>query len=96
LCEGIQNLAAHFDAPHKFHRTLTQALLHIMRARGGAGHRLTWNDFLGANNDLLDDARGVIACHYSGEVLASEAARNHLVAPGIAPMPPLRQHANSA
>jgi N-formylglutamate deformylase len=86
-CSGIARYAAHLGAAGKFHRTVTQALLHLMRAGGACDRALGWPDFLAANPGLRDDARGCVARHYSVGLLASDAARTQFLQPDLAPLP---------
>ena len=86
-CEAIDRLANRLGVPGKYHRTLSEALVRLM-ADGGAGDpALAWPDFLAANAGLVDDARGVLATHYSDEVLNSPAARQGFVPPDRLPLP---------
>ena len=86
-CDGIARLATRLGVPGKYHRTLSEALVRLM-AEGGAGDRAqSFEDFVRANPALMQDARGVLARHYSPELLATEAARLRFVAPDRLPLP---------
>lgn len=87
-CTGIERLAAHLGVPGKYHRTLSEALVRLMAAAGAARPGLAWDDFLHANPALMDDARGLLAQHYSAERLALPPARERFVAPDRLPLPP--------
>jgi len=84
-CNGIARLAAHLGVPGKYNRTLSEALVILMAHGGGA--TLAWPDFLAANGQLMDDARGLLARHYSDERLNSPAARKRFVPPDRLPLP---------
>jgi hypothetical protein len=71
-CAGIRAYATHLGAPGKFHWTVTEALVRLMAAAGGA---------------LDGDARVLLARHYSPALLASPAARSGFVAPDRVPLP---------
>lgn len=86
-CDAIARLANRLGVPGKYNRTLSEALVRLMAYRGGADAALCWNDFLAANDDLMKDARGVLARHYSDAVLNSQAARRHFVPPDRLPLP---------
>lgn len=70
-CAMIGAYAASLGAAGKFHWTVTEALMRLMRAGGG----------------LEGDARALLARHYSAPLLASEQARSRFVAPDLAPLP---------
>ena len=85
-CAGIRAYATHLGAAGKFHWTMTQALMHLLRAGGASERTLAWADFVEVNGALLGDARGRVALHYSEGLLASEAAKAQFVAPDLAPL----------
>lgn len=86
-CNAIARLANHLGVPGKYNRTLSEALVRLM-AEGGAGDAaLSWPDFLAANSGLVDNARDVLAKHYSDDVLNSPAARRRFVAPDRLQLP---------
>lgn len=68
-------------ASEKFHHTLTEALLRIMASRKTEGQHKTFEAFLEDNQDIVKDARAVIAKHYSEECLAMVAAKESFVHP---------------
>ncbi|WP_374582599.1 hypothetical protein [Pseudoduganella sp.] len=71
-CATIRAYARHLGAADKYHATITVALVRLVHALGPAA---------------LDDARAVLALHYSPELLASPAARAAFAAPDRAPLP---------
>jgi hypothetical protein len=66
-CDGIRAYATFLGAADKFHRTITVALMHLLRAHG--------------RDAVLADARALLALHYSPERLADPAAREHFLPP---------------
>jgi hypothetical protein len=86
-CEGIARLAAHLGVPGKYHRTLSEALVRLMAQGGATDPARGWEDFLRANPRLLDDARGLLARHYSPERLALPEARTAFLPPDRLPLP---------
>ncbi|HEY1147178.1 MAG TPA: hypothetical protein VGF27_01315 [Pseudoduganella sp.] len=72
-CDGIRAYAAHLGAADKFHRTITEALMHLLRAHG--------------RDAVLADARGMLALHYSPSLLAEAHARERFVPPDREPLP---------
>ena len=85
--EGIRDLAAKFDAPEKFGHTLTKALMRIIATRLDAESRGDFERFLADNTDLVDNAEGVLARHYSATRLNAPEARTGWVEPDLAPLP---------
>lgn len=83
-CDGIERLAAHLGAPGKYHRTLTEALVRIMAAMGGADRSTAFDAFLIANPVLVDDARALMARYYSAERLTDQAAKTTFLPPDLA------------
>ena len=74
-CTDIARFAAHHGADAKFHRTITEALLRLMAARGPD------------DAALRDDARGLLARHYSPTLLANPEARLRFFPPDLLPLP---------
>jgi hypothetical protein len=85
VCSGIARLAAHLGAREKYNRTVSEALVRLMAARGL--HATTFEEFSSANEQILTDARGMLARHYSPEVLSSPAAKAGFVPPDRLPLP---------
>lgn len=86
-CEGIRAYATSLGASAKFHWTITEALMHLLHAGGAADKSLPFAQFLDRNAQLLADARGRIAMHYSDALLGTDAARAGFVLPDLAPLP---------
>lgn len=84
-CNGIQRLATHLGAPDKFHRTVTETLVRCMAHRGAAS--LPWEALLRTHPELVNDARAVLARHYSEERLDDPRARRAFVGPDREPLP---------
>lgn len=85
VCDGIHDLATALGAAEKFHYSLSEALVLIMAGRMQGSAPTDFEAFLAANPDLLADARGLLATHYSDERLESVEARRHWVEPDLAP-----------
>ena len=86
VCEGIRDLANKFDAPEKFNYTLSAALMQIIAGRMVGEASNCFDSFLAMNPDLVNDARGVIARHFSDELLDSDIARESWVEPDLEPI----------
>ncbi len=86
-CAGIERFANHLGAPGKYNRTLSEALMLLMAHGGAADRGKTWEAFLADNADLVNDALGLLARHYTNERLHSETARKTFVPPDLKPLP---------
>lgn len=87
VCDGIDVFARHLGVPQKYNRTLSEALVVLMAAGGGGDRAVSWDAFLDRNRALVDDARAVLARHYSPAVLTGGAARCRFVTPDREPLP---------
>jgi len=81
VCTGIRELATQFGVPEKFNHTLTEALMRIIAQRMQGRATQSFDAFLCANPDLLNDAQALLARYYSDECLGSERARTGWVEP---------------
>lgn len=86
VCNGIRDLATALGAAEKFHRTISEALLLIMAGRMQGPAPTDFDTFLADNQDLLADARGLLARHYSDVRLGSAEARSGWVEPDLVPL----------
>lgn len=86
-CDAIGRLAMRLGVPGKYNRTLSEALVRVMAHGGGANPAMSWEDFLAANDELMKDARGVLARHYSETLLNSQLAREIFLPPDRLPLP---------
>jgi hypothetical protein len=85
MCADTRDFAAALGAAEKYHHTITEALMRISYQRM-CDRRQAFDTFLAANSDLLNDARGLLARHYSDECLHSIVARGAWVEPDLAPI----------
>lgn len=86
-CTGIARYAASLGAADKFHWTVTEALMHLMRAGGADEPASTFDGFLASNPELVANARAAVGRHYSAGLLATPEAKAGFVAPDLAPLP---------
>lgn len=86
-CTGIHRLAAALGATDKYHRTRTEALVRLMAHAGAAERGLGFEAFLRGAPELVADARGLLARHYSPARLDAPEARERFVAPDRLPLP---------
>ena len=78
----LKQFAAAAGKPDLYHETITVAYLLLIQdriARRGRGR--TWDDFAGANSDLLVWRPSILKQYYSDELLASKTARQAFVWP---------------
>lgn len=73
-------------AENRFHFTLTLAFMHLIQEARRATPDVDWDVFAAAHPELFDQARHLIARHYSPERLCGEA-RSEFVAPDRAELP---------
>lgn len=83
-CTDINRFGRHQGKADLFHRTVTEALVRVMAGRSAAG--LDWQSFLRLHADLVNDARAVLARHYSPTLLASPEARLTFLPPDLLPL----------
>lgn len=86
-CTGIARLAAHLGVPGKYHRTLSEALMRLMAHGGAADPGMSWEGFVQINEQLMGNARGMLAQHYSEDRLTIPEARLRFVPPDRVPLP---------
>lgn len=82
FCTLIEGYVRRLGAEAKFHRTISVALLRLIAARLRPGE--SWAEFEAGNPELFEDARSLLAHHYSAERLA--AGRECWLAPDLAPL----------
>ena len=87
ICAGIQRFALHLGATTKFHRTISEALARLIASKAAAAGSTTWSGFAHAHPELMSNVRGLLTQYYSPELLDSDIARGHFVAPDRAPLP---------
>ena len=85
VCAGIARYANHLGASQKFHRTMSEAFVRLI-ARSATRFD-SWEAFVVGNPELMSNVRGVIARHYSPELIATARAREHFVSPDRSPLP---------
>jgi len=85
-CKGIKSYAESLGAKDKFHLTITASLVKIMARRINQQNVSSWNELLDKNEDLIQDALGVLYTYYSTNRLHSEQARTSLLAPDLMPI----------
>lgn len=81
VVSGIRQYATSLGAPDKFHMTMTRALVTIIANRCQSIANLSWNEFIEANQDLVNDAKTLLSVYYSDAALESEIARKQFVQP---------------
>lgn len=82
---AIKRFAEFHGAGMKFHRTLTLAFMHLLHARFKP--RETFAAFSARNPELFENARVLIAAHYSDALLDNQKSRTAFMPPDRAPLP---------
>ncbi|MDH5434384.1 MAG: hypothetical protein OEY19_10610 [Gammaproteobacteria bacterium] len=77
IADGIEEYAISLGATNKYHVTITNAIVKIIKQRMNGEDN--WQSFINLNSDLVDDCIKVLLNYYSEEVLFSEKARTSLV-----------------
>ena len=80
-CVAINRYATSLGATDKFHRTITVALMKLVRRRMEAANLRTWDQLKAGCPELFTDAYGELLQYYDQQTLASAAARHRFVAP---------------
>lgn len=78
---AIKRFAAAKGAHGLYHATITWAFLLLIAERQARGDYSAWEEFAGANPDLLVWKPSVLSRYYSKELLASDVARRVFVFP---------------
>lgn len=81
---ALRALTAHLGVPGKYHETITRFYLEVIAERRLTNSGADWKEFRSLNPDLLDP--GLIARHYSPELIGSDEARNRYVPPDRLPL----------
>ncbi len=80
---GTKEYAESLGVYDKFHRTVTEAIVRIVYKRMSKLGKTNFEVFLRYNDDLVDDLKSLLHCHYTEEVLASADARFNYLQPDI-------------
>ena len=85
--KGIAAYANSLGATGKFHHTLTEAIVRIMYSRFQAANDENLEEYLGRNQDLVDNMWAVLHEFYSRENLFTDLAKREFVEPDLKPLP---------
>lgn len=80
---AIKRFADAKGAHGLYHETITWAFLLLIAERQARSKTATWEDFTGANPDLLVWKPSILSRYYSKELLASDLARRTFVMPDL-------------
>ncbi|MGB1236740.1 MAG: hypothetical protein ACPG4U_00940 [Pseudomonadales bacterium] len=86
ICNTIKAYAISLEVEEKFNLSLTHALVRIVERRTLQTPQQSWQAFLQANTDLVENTQDVLRLHFSDELLYSERARTELILPDLAPI----------
>lgn len=89
VCSGIKAYATSLGAATKFHFTITQALVMLIRIRMVKLQQdnSNWQTFVTNNQDLVNNAVAVLQQFYTPELLQSTQAKNTWCSPDIKELP---------
>lgn len=82
---AIKRFAEFHGAGMKFHRTLTLAFMHLLHERFDTQENFA--AFSARNPELFENAKALVAAHYSEAVLANQKSRTDFMPPDRAPLP---------
>ncbi len=80
---ALNRFAVGHGAPHLFHVTITWAYLLLIHARQQARPAASWEEFAGANGDLLAWKPSILDAYYTPQTLWSDFARHTFVMPDL-------------
>jgi len=83
VCMGIKGYAESLGAKDKFHHTLTEHTVKLIANRLNSQPTISFGEFLEANQDLVNNLKGIISQRYSDELLASPEARQTYCEPDL-------------
>ncbi|KXU89136.1 hypothetical protein CI15_08800 [Paraburkholderia monticola] len=86
-CAGIARYAAHLGVPHRYHRTMTEALIRLMAGAGASDPSVSFEDFLARAPAFSGAWRTLIDAHYSPDLLARSDARYRFLSPDRLALP---------
>lgn len=81
---ALRSLTAALGVPDKYHDTVTVFYLDLIARRSAVQPGQSWDEFRSSNTDLFDP--GLLARHYSRDLLASDEARERYVEPDLSPV----------
>ena len=81
FAESLRRFAANAGAAAKYHETITFAFLFLIHERMQKAQVATFEEFAGANPDLVSWKPSILDRYYRPETLGSELARKTFVMP---------------
>jgi hypothetical protein len=86
FCTHFRRFVRHIGAEPKYHETITWFYLVTIHQRIQARPPAScWEEFAGANEDLLDSRMGMLRMRYRAETLLDPLARRIFLLPEISP-----------
>lgn len=87
VADAIRHVAHSHGTPDKYHETITRCWVHLVAVHRAHSDAAGFDQFIAGNAGLLD--RGLLARHYSPELIGSAGARARWTEPDLRPLPPL-------
>ena len=81
--DALKRLTRSLNIEGKYHETITWYFMILIAERQSTAPAASWDAFVAANPDLLDDSKTLLESHYSSERLWSEQARHQFLLPDI-------------
>jgi hypothetical protein len=84
FADALQRLTKSLNIEGKYHETITWFFMILIAERQAATQAASWEEFIAANEDLVDNSKALLESHYSPERLWSDEARNQFLLPDAA------------
>ena len=81
VTKGTRAFAEHHGDYEKYHHTVTEACVRIMKQRMAEQGEMNFDDFIHRNTDLVDDLKSLLQQYYSEELLWSQQAKSNYLEP---------------
>lgn len=85
FCAALKRFAAARGKAQLYHETITHAYFFLIRERMARSQSADWDEFAGANPDLLVWKNGILTRYYQEETLQSDLARAIFLFPDLFP-----------
>jgi hypothetical protein len=85
FCSGFKRYVRHIGCEAKYHETITWFYLALVNERIHRGlPTSSWDEFLAANSDILENARGMLLERYSAGTIEDPISRKVFILPDLA------------
>ena len=84
FADTLRRLVSSLNIEGKYHETITWFFMILIAERQSASPANSWQEFVAANRDLVDNSKTLLSSHYSTARLWSQQARQQFLMPDIA------------